>query len=358
MIINVIISAFIGADSMFSLDDEYLQQQSVPLTMMSGSLRKLGQYQGQQALLQHQRPQLIRTLKEIAIIQSSESSNRIEGIKVDPKRLQQIVEKTVQPKNRSEGQVMGYRDVLSQVHNRYKTIEITPETILEMHRDMLKYTDLEGGRWKHKDNIIEERLHDGRWVTRFQPTSAVDTPFYMNELCSRFKRLWLERSIDPFIIVFAFVFDFLCIHPFMDGNGRISRLLTVLLLHKIGIDITRYISYERLVETTKESYYEILQTCSQNWQQGTHRLYPWLEYNIGLLLAGYKELDQRIEIIDSEKGAKTSWVIEMIESLPSEFGIGELVHLCPGVSRPMIRHILERLRNEKKIKSLDRKSVV
>lgn len=182
--------------------------------------------------------------------------------------------------------------------------------------------------------------------------SAVETPSYMHELCLRFHRLWHQDSVDRLIIIFAFVFDFLCIHPFADGNGRMSRLLTVLLLHKININVTRYISYERIVEQTKESYYSILHEASQGWHQHQHRLVPWIEYNIGLLIAAYKELDERIHIIDYEKGSKTSWVLEMIDGLPEEFTIGELVQLCPGVSRPMIRHVLDSLRQDNKVKSL------
>jgi Fic family protein len=194
------------------------------------------------------------------------------------------------PKNRPEGQVLGYRDALAKIHTNYNNFEINTETILKMHKDMLKYTDLEGGIWKVRDNTIEERLPNGQWVTRFQPVSAIDTPFYMNELCNRFRQLWLSNATDPLILIFAFIFDFLCIHPFSDGNGRMSRLLTVLLLHKINVDVTRYISYERLIEDTKEQYYEILREVSKGWHHGQHRLSPWLEYNIGLLIAAFKEL--------------------------------------------------------------------
>lgn len=337
---------------MFSLDEEYLYRQSVPLTMMSSILRKLGQYQGKQELLQKQRPQLIKTLKEIAIIQSSESSNRIEGINVDPQRLQKLLEQKVKPKDRSEEQVLGYRKVLSDIHHNFNSIEITPHSILQLHKQMLKFTDLQGGTWKTKDNMIEERLPNGTWVTRFVPVSALETPSSMNELCQRFKHLWMKNSIDRLIIIFAFIFDFLCIHPFTDGNGRISRLLTVLLLHKINIDVTRYISYERLVEDTKESYYEILHEVSQGWHQSQHQLLPWVEYNLGLLIASYKELEERVSVIDSEKGSKTAWVLEIINDLPNEFSIGDIVKLSPGISRPMIRHILENLRKEAKISSL------
>ncbi len=337
---------------MFSLDEEYLLRQSVPLTMMSNILRTLGQYQGKQALLQHQRPQLIKTLKEIAIIQSSESSNRIEGINVDPKRLEPLLKQRLKPKDRSEAQVLGYRNVLADIHANYNKIDLTPQTILRMHKQLFKFTDLTSGEWKTKNNTIEERLSDGTWITRFEPVSAQQTPVYMQELCQRFNRLWTQSSIDRLIIIFAFIFDFLCIHPFTDGNGRISRLLCVLLLHKADVDVTRYISYERLVEDTKDSYYEILHEVSQDWHQGQHRLIPWLDYNLGLLVAAYKELDERVDSIDSEKGSKTAWLLELIDEMPTEFNIGELVRLCPGISRPMIRHVLENLRREGKLESL------
>ena len=335
-----------------SLDEEYLLNQSVPLVMMSNALRTLGQYQGKQALLQQQRPQLIKTLKDIAIIQSSESSNRIEGINIDHKRLEQLLIKKSKPKDRSEGQILGYRNLLSDIHVNYKKIEMTPSTIMKMHKEMLKFTDLPGGMWKTKDNTIEERLSDGTWITRFEPVSAQQTPIYMKNLCQDFNRLWTQNTIDHLIIIFAFIFDFLCIHPFTDGNGRISRLLTVVLLHKANIDVTRYISYERLVEDTKDSYYEILREVSQGWHQNQHHLLPWLEYNISLLLAAYKELESRVGMLDSEKGSKTAWILEIINDMPAEFNVGELVRLSPGISRPMIRHILDNLRKEGKIKSL------
>lgn len=337
---------------MFSLDEEYLQNQSIPLIMMSSTLRRLGQYQGKQALLQYQRPQLIKTLKQVAIIQSAESSNRIEGITIDPKRLGKLLKQELKPKDRSEAQVLGYRNVLSHIHSHYDEIEVTPESILKMHKDILKFTDFDGGQWKRKDNMIEQRLEDGSWITRFNPVSAVETPMYMQELCKRFNIFWRKKSVDRLLIALGFVFDFLCIHPFTDGNGRVSRLLTVLLLHKMDFDVVRYISYERLVEDTKESYYEILHEVSQKWHQGQHRLVPWIEYNLGLLIAAYKELDERIDTLDSDKGSKTAWLLELIGDMPKEFSIGELVKLCPGVSRPMIRHVLDTLRKEGKLESL------
>jgi len=336
---------------MLSLDKEYLENQAIPL-VVSGVMRKLGQYQGKQELLFHQRPQLLKTLKDLAIIQSSESSNRIEGIIVSEQRLNEILSKNAPPKNRPEEQVVGYRDVLSNIHANFSQIDISPETILKLHKDMLRFTDLSGGTWKTRDNVIEERLPDGQWITRFIPVPASRVPYFMNELCTRFHRLWNDEGVDRIFTIFGFVFDFLCIHPFVDGNGRVSRLLTVLLLHKVGLDITKYISYEKLVEDTKESYYDVLQKTSQGWHERNHRLTPWIQYNIGLLINAYGKLENQVTVVQQAKGEKSEIILKAINELPTEFSIGDLVRLCPGVSRPLIRHVLETRREEKKIEQV------
>ncbi|MCX5815767.1 MAG: Fic family protein [Proteobacteria bacterium] len=337
---------------MKSLDREFLEQQAIPLEF-AGTMRLLGEYRGKQELYTRQMPQVLNTLKQVAIIQSVESSNRIEGVIVDEKRLKPLLEKGATPANRSEAEVLGYKDVLSRIHTTYERFSITPETILKIHRDMLSRTDLPAGEWKRRDNTIEERLPDGRWITRYMPVSAQETPFYMNELCTRFNRLWEEGRIDRLLLLHAFVLDFLCIHPFTDGNGRVSRLLTVLLLHQSGYDVSRYISLERLIEESKESYYEVLNRVSENWKEGRrHAILPWWEYSLGILIAAYREFENRVGIIRSSRGAKTAWVREAIEHLPEEFGVGDLASICSGVSRPMIRVILEALRAEGKLEVL------
>ncbi|MDP2863321.1 MAG: Fic family protein [Desulfobacterales bacterium] len=336
---------------MKSLDRAFLEQQSIPLEF-AGTLRLLGEYRGKQELFTRQTPQILKTLKEVAIVQSTESSNRIEGVIVDEKRLKPLLEKKTTPKNRSEAEVVGYRDVLAQIHTSYARFSITPETILKIHGDMLRLTDLPAGIWKNRDNTIEERLPDGRWITRFIPVSASETPYFLKELCDRFNRLWEERRIDRLLLIHAFVFDFLCIHPFTDGNGRVSRLLTVLLLHQAEYDVGRYISLERIIEESKETYYEALQRASENWHGGKHRILPWWEYSLGILIAAYKEFEDRVGNIRASRGAKTVWVREAIEHLPEEFSVGDLARSCSGVSRPMIRVILESLRNEGKLEVL------
>ena len=336
---------------MKSLDRSFLERQAVPLEF-AGTLRLLGEYRGKQELYTQQTPQVLNTMKQVAIIQSTESSNRIEGILVEEKRLKPLLEKDATPRNRSEAEVIGYKNVLSRIHTAYESFKILPDTILRIHRDMLSHTDLPAGRWKNRDNTIEERLPDGRWITRFVPVTASEVPFYMNELCDRFNRLWEEGRIDRLLLIHAFVLDFLCIHPFTDGNGRVSRLLTVLLLHQSGYDVSRYISLERLIEDSKESYYSVLNRASERWHEGGHAILPWWQFSLGILIAAYKEFENRVGIIRSSRGAKTAWVRDAIEQLPEEFGVGELVRACSGVSRPMIRTVLEALRKEGKIEVL------
>lgn len=333
---------------MKSFDRNFLERQAVPIEM-AGTLRALGEYRGKQELFTRQTPQVLETLRQVAIIQSTESSNRIEGVVVPEKRLRALLEKKATPKNRPEAEVMGYRDVLAKIHTSFQRIEITPEAILKMHKEMFRRTALPAGGWKQRDNSIEERLPDGRWITRFAPASAAHTPSCMKELCVRFNRLWEEQRVDRLLLLHAFVFDFLCIHPFTDGNGRVSRLLTVLLLHQAGYDVGRYISIERLIEESKQSYYEVLQESSQKWHEGRHRLLPWWQFSLGILLTAYKEFEDRVGVVRASRGAKTTWVREAVQHLPATFGVGELARACPGVSRPMIRVILEKLRDEGKL---------
>lgn len=333
---------------MKSLDHGFLQQQAIPIEF-AGTLRVLGEYRGKQELFTKQTPQVLNTLKQVAIIQSTESSNRIEGVVVEEKRLKDLLEKKTTPKNRPEAEVVGYRNVLARIHTSASIFSITPETIQKIHRDMLLHTDLPAGVWKKLDNTVEEQLPDGRWITRFVPVSARETPYYINELCTRFNKLWEERSIDHLLLIHAFVLDFLCIHPFTDGNGRVSRLLTVLLLHQAGYEVGRYISLERIIEDSKETYYEVLQNVSEKWHDGQHQILPWWRYSLGILIAAYKEFEDRVGMVRASRGAKTTWILDAVENLPNEFGIKDVGIACPGVSRPMIRIILESLRKEGKL---------
>lgn len=334
---------------MKSLDINYLEQQSLSLNI-GQLIQKLGEYKGKQDLYTQQTPQVIATLKQAAIIQSAESSNRIEGITILPERLKAIMLQHSKPKDRPESEIIGYRNVLAKIHEQSESMEVTPAALLQFHEAMLKGSGISSGHWKRKDNTIEEKLPDGRWVTRFVPATAQETPYYIEESCKQFSRAWEEEKISRLLLIPAFIFDFLCIHPFADGNGRISRLLTILLLHKAGYDVGRYISLERIIEETKESYYNVLRACSQKWHEGRHTIKPWWEYFLTVLLKAYQELEERTGIITQGRGAKTQLVQGAVENMPSTFSISDIERACPSVGRDMIRVVLNRLRDEGKLK--------
>ena len=216
---------------MKSLDRGFLEQQAIPIEM-GGMIQILGEFKGRQDLFRHQTPQVLESLRQVAIIESTESSNRIEGVTVSPERFKELMLHPTNPKDRSEAEVLGYRNVLSQVHTTPQTFGIDEETILLFHREIYAQTDVPAGLWKRRDNTVEERLPDGRWVSRFIPVAVGETPFYMKELCVRFNRLWDERKISPLLLIPAFILDFLCVHPFTDGNGRVSRLIMNAILQK------------------------------------------------------------------------------------------------------------------------------
>lgn len=336
---------------MKSLNISYLEKTPLPLELIQ-TIQKLGEYKGKQDLYTKQTPQILDTLKQAAIIQSSESSNRIEGITVIPERLKMIMADKAKPKDRPEAEIVGYRNVLARIHTQFESIEIHPKTILKFHSEMLKGTGLISGTWKQKDNTIEERLPDGRWISRFIPVSARETPYYMEETCKLFNRLWNEGKISKLILIPSFILDFLCIHPFTDGNGRISRLLTTLLLHKSSYEVGRYISLEKIVEDSKESYYDVLLKSSQGWHDNTHNIRPWWEYFLGTVLTAYSQLEERVGAILKVRGAKTNLIQNAVENMPTTFTIADIERACPSSGRDMIRVVLNGLRKEGKLKCI------
>jgi Fic family protein len=309
-------------------------------------IAKIEEYKGRQQLYTQQSPQVLEALRHVAMIQSTESSNRLEGITVPAKKLEELVADKVTPANRSEGEVAGYRDVLATIHASFPHIPVTSSTILQFHRDLYKFVASEGGHWKQSDNVIEEVHPNGTRIVRFAPVSAALTPFTMQELSESLTRLTQEENTASLLLLSTFILDFLCIHPFRDGNGRMSRLLTLLLLYQHGYEVGRYISLERIIEESKQSYYDSLGLSSRDWHEGRHTLYPWWEYFLGVMLAAYREFENRVGIISSGRGAKSALVRQMAERFVGDFSMAELLKLCPAVSRPMIRAVLEQMRLE------------
>jgi Fic family protein len=233
-------------------------------------------------------------------------------------------------------------------------LEVSNSLILDWHKGLYRYSDERGGEWKSKDNAILEIGQDGRQFVRFQPASALSTPDFMNRLIKLFKQAEEKAETDPLLQIATFVFDFECIHPFKDGNGRIGRLLTLLLLYHAGYEVGRYISLERIIEDSKETYYEALNKSSQGWHEGKHDLCPWWNYFLGMLIAAYKDFEDRVGKITSARGAKREMVRNAVERLPKKFTIGDLRRACPGVSYPTLQRALADMRKEKKVRCLGR----
>lgn len=312
-----------------------------------GQLTAIYELKGKERLYQLQAPEILAALQSSAIIESTESSNRIEGVVASPERVRQIVGQGAAPANRSEAEIAGYRDVLGQIHASHPHIQVTPNVILQFHRDMFKYTSARAGVWKPVDNTIEARMPDGAKEIVFMPVSAFATPTAMDELCSDFVQVVATGSPDPLLATAAFVLDFLCIHPFLDGNGRLARLLTTLLFYKAGFTVARYVGVERLVEKTKSSYYESLRASSEGWHEGQHSLLPWWEYFLGITLAAYQQLDQKLA--GGELPPKADRARLAVQLMPAVFSKAELAVVCPEVSPRTLKRVLDELRAEGKI---------
>lgn len=336
---------------MRSFEHGYLLEQPISHNLLM-TVRALGEYRGHQSMYHQQSPEILETLRRVAMIQSVESSNRIEGVVVAQARLQAIMDEKTTPKDRPEGEVAGYRDVIGEIHSNAHRMNTSPDLILEFHRKMYAHTSEKGGQWKEKDNAILEILPDGRQVVRFQPVSALAVNEFVKKLCSFFHRMMDKQEAEPLLLIASFIFDFECIHPFWDGNGRIGRLLTILLLHQAGYDVGRYISLERIVEQSKGTYYEVLLRSSEGWHEARHNLLPWWNYFLGTLIAAYKEFEERVGAVTSAKGAKRELVQHTIKRLPSRFKFSEILQACPGVSYPTVKRALADLRRQKKIRCL------
>ncbi len=335
---------------MHTLQPTYLKKMSFTADEAS-AIQKIGEFKGKQALFTQQTPEILESLQQVAIIESSESSNRLEGITAPRSRVEAIVEKSSMPANRSEQEIAGYRDALALIHESAAHMSFSVNVILQLHSMIYRYLPSEGGRWKMADNQIVERNPDGsvRRV-RFEPVSAFDTAGAMDRLAESYGHAVDSLSVEPLILVPAAVFDFLCIHPFSDGNGRAARLLTLMLLYHFDYKVGRYISLERIFEESKETYYETLEASSQGWHEGRHDIRPWMSYFWGVMLRAYGEFEERVGQISTGRGAKTAHIRRVVDRKVGPFSISEIEAECPGISRDMIRVVLRQLRDEDVLK--------
>lgn len=309
-------------------------------------LRSLGEHRGEEELYRQQVPEALEALRTVAIVESAESSNRLEGVVAPPDRLREVVLRDAHPTDRSEQEIAGYRDALALIHDSAEHMEFTVNVVRQLHQMLYRYQPGTGGRWKATQNDIVERASDGSILrVRFRPTSPVATPGAMDELTGRWARA-VDQQREPLLLVPLAILDFLCIHPFADGNGRTARLLTLLLLYRSGYSVGRYISLERVIEDSRDTYYEALERSSADWHAGKHDPFPWLEYFWGTLLRAYDEFRDRAGRVLEGRGSKTALVEAAVARRSTPFAISEIEQECPGVSRDMIRHVLRNLRDD------------
>ncbi|MGE3311535.1 MAG: Fic family protein [Limisphaerales bacterium] len=306
-------------------------------------LTDIAEAKGLQELHTRQSPQVLRALKEQALIQSVESSNRIEGVTVEADRLRPLVLGRAKPQDRPEHEIFGYRQALNRIHTGAADLPFTAETLLGLHR-LCQESSGDAGEFKRVDNEIIEHLPGEAPRIRFRCLPAKLTPAAVDELCLLYRHAIDQDRVPPLVAAGAAVFDFLCIHPFRDGNGRVSRLLTLLLLYQHGYEVGRYISLERLVEESLEDYYEALRRSSERWHEGRHDLIPWINHFLAIIRRGYTEFAGRADATQSKRGAKTDLIHQAISGFTGTFSVTDLERACPGVSRDLIRARLKDLR--------------
>lgn len=311
-------------------------------------LSQCGEALGMQDLWKKVRPEILKSLRESAIVQSTESSNRIEGIEVEKGRLIPLVLGNAKPRDRSEEEIFGYRKALTFIHSKYAEIEITPSLIQKLHQYAQGGMISDAGMWKTRNNEIIEISPQGDRRIRFIPVSADDTPGAIEQLCSGYKEVTKNSILPPLISVSNFVFDFLCIHPFRDGNGRVSRLLTLLLLYQNGYEVGRFISIEKLIENSKDDYYRVLAESSIGWHTENHKLLPWWNYFLSILKSTYQELKERVEL-SSEGDSKSAVIRQTALAFPTSFSVSDIQNLLPNIGRELIKKVLFKMRDEKVI---------
>lgn len=309
-------------------------------------IAKIHECKGRQELYVRQKPAELDRLVEIAKIQSTESSNKIEGIVTTATRMRQLLADKTTPRNRDEREIMGYREVLNTIHENHDLIPIRPNYILQLHRDLMQYAGVSyGGHFKNVQNYINETRPDGTQVTRFQPVEPYETPAAIEAICESYNRTIAQEKVDPLLVIPTFVCDFLCIHPFNDGNGRMSRLLTLLLLYRNGYEVGKYISIEKQIETTKDTYYEVLQQIDQGWYEGTNDPTPFIQYMLKIILACYTEFEQRVGMVNAAGTRSTAYQIveHYVSGKIGRFTSAEVIAACPSIAKSTVLRSLKEL---------------
>lgn len=300
-------------------------------------------FKGRGEVFLAQKAHTLDNLVELAIIQSTESSNKIEGIRTTDSRIQDLLQKNIKPKNRDEEEILGYQDVLRTIHESYKYIPIGSDIILQLHKNLFRYSEKSiGGRYKNSQNYISESNPNGESYVIFTPLDPFETPIAIEKICDSYNKEIDRGEINPLILIPSFIHDFLCIHPFNDGNGRMSRLLTTLLLYKEGYLVGRYVSLEEKIETTKLNYYKSLKNSGQGWSSSYEDKTYFIKYMLGIITSAYRDFEDRIDIFDSNQTA-FDLVQKAVNNQLGKFTKSDIMKLTPTISRASVENSLKEL---------------
>ena len=334
----------------FNFSKEYSTLLTPEIVSLVG---KIHEYKGEQALFIEAKADTLTKLVEIAKIQSTEASNKIEGIYTSDERLKKLVQDKTTPHTRNEQEIAGYRDVLATIHDSFDYIPPKSSLILQLHRDLYKFSGASyGGNYKTVDNVIAETDTQGNKSVRFQPLPAWETPEAMDDLCRAYEEAVGQGEMDPLLLIPMFILDFLCIHPFNDGNGRMSRLLTLLLLYRAGYIVGKYISIEKLIEESKETYYEALQHSSQKWHEEANDYAPFVRYTLGVVAAAYRDFSTRVQALAASDMSKPDRIREIIKGTLGKITKAEIIEQCPDISQVTVQRTLADLQKNGEILKL------
>ena len=310
---------------------------------MMGYVAIIHEMKGKQVLYLRQKPETLDKLVELAKVQSTESSNEIEGIRTTNTRLKQLISEKTTPKNRDEQEIAGYRDALAVIHESFEYIPLTPNYLLQLHKILYSHSVKDvGGKFKNVQNYISATDSEGKQFTLFTPPAPYETPDMVSKLCDEFNRAIAECEVDPLILIPIFIHDFLCIHPFLDGNGRMSRLLTTLLLYRSGYMVGKYISLETKIAKNKNLYYDALELSQAEWHEGNDDPTPFIKYLLGTIISAYRDFEERMDIV-SDKDSAMDIVVKAVETRIGKFTKADIVALCTSISTSSVESSLKKL---------------
>ena len=317
-----------------------------------GLLTRIHEFRGKQALMLDAKPEVLSNLHEFAILQSTDASCKIAGICTDDERLELLVREKTRPVNRDEQAIAGYRDALAQIHENYAYIPPNPGSLIQLHRDLYKYTGLEGGHYRVNDDANIDIISSGDGKNRFRPVSAGETAGCMDALCDAWAKAVADETLDPLLLMPSFILDFLCVQPFAEGNWRMSCLLTLLLLNRAGYVVGGYVSVERLIERTRQRYFDALAASVAGWHENANDYAPFTQYLLEIILTAYQELAERVEALSVESVSKPGRVRAVIKDAVSQITKAEIMRRCPDISQITVQRALNELQRTGEIVKL------